>query len=257
MNNSFLNIPSKHKEILTAAIKDMLEFKGDARAFKKEDAIRYQKEIGELFSKLLAEGYLKIENKHLEGKGYFELKKQELDYIDKADYFLSSMYRRSHRQNHDVSLFQYAFYTKITPNQSSFLGLSLYLMVCEHVFNLFEDETLIRSFADLKNKGGIRVGKNVALYTKMEIIKRLARENSTFLGCIDRNLRNSIAHFDFDIDGRGTVTYIKNNRQVKLGRSELRNKVKQLLWLNRVMFLTKFLERVKYIEKIVTKTIEI
>lgn len=252
MNNSFLNILSKHKEILTAAIKDMLEFKGDARAFKKEDAIRYQKEVGELFSKLLVEGYLKIENKHLEEKGYSELKKQELDYIDKADYFLYPMYSPTYRQTNDVSLFQYAFYTKIVPNQSSFLGLTLYLMVCEHIFNLFEDETLIRAFADLKNKGDIRVGRNMTLYSKTELIKRFARGNCTFLSCVDRNLRNSIAHFDFEIDNRGTVTY----RQVKLRRSELRNKVKQLLWLNRVMFLTKFLERVKYIEKIVMKTIE-
>lgn len=213
-------------DILEEAIKGMFSL----APFKLNKAKEYDCQIKELFVNLILKGYLKVETDDLD-----LICKESLDKWNEIDYFLKP------KKN---STFQQVFYLTKPQKTALILGCSLYLMIFENLLNQFDDKTIRSTFADIKNKEGIHIGSYTPADSKIKTLIKSNELNSEFLKELDKNLRNAIAHFDFQIYNKKLVYGDK-----KVNKSELREKTKKILWLNHIILLNKDLAIREYLLK--------
>jgi len=219
--------------ILEKSIKGMLNLK-DLVPFELDKAKEYVSKINILFTNLVSKEYFKIETSDLD-----VLCKDGLDKWDKINYFLKP------EKN---STFQQVFYSIKPEKTALILGCSLYLMIFEDFLYQFDKNTIIRIFEDLKNKKDINISNQISAYAKIEILKRFLerfdKTNSEFFNELDRELRNSIAHFDF---------HIKNNQLIynneSINKQQLKIKTEKIFWLGHIILLTKDLVIRKHLLK--------
>lgn len=214
----------KQIRILEKSIRRMLTLGKKLVPFSLNKAKNYNEQIKKLFIEFISKGYLKIEAEDLNS-----ICKESLDKWNKIDYFINKK-----RKSSSPSTFQQVFYSIKPQKTALILGCSLYLMIFENLFAQFDNGGIIRIFADLENKKGINIGNYTSAYSKTEILRRLDKTNTKFLGETDRELRNFIAHFDFQIHNR-KLFY----RNLNVTKKELREKTKKILWLSHMVILNK------------------
>lgn len=218
--------------ILEKSIEGMLTSGKKLVPFNPNKAKNCNEQIKKLFAELISKGYLKIEAEDLNS-----ICKESLDKWDKIDYFINK-----HRKSSSLSTFQQVFYSIKPQKTALILGCSLYLMIFENLFAQFDNGVIIRIFADLENKKGISIGNYISAYSKIEVLRRLDKSNTEFLDETDRELRNSIGHFDFRIHNR-RLFY----RNTSITKKELREKTKKILWLSHMVVLNKDLAIREYL----------
>lgn len=224
----------KQINILEKSIEEMISLDKKLIPFKLNKAKQYTNQIKELFTQLISKGYIRIESRDLDGYC-----KESLDKWDKVDYFINK-----NKKSNKFSTFQQVFYQTKPQKTTLILGCSLYLMIFENMMAQFDDGAIIRIFADLKNKQGISIGCYISAFSKIEVLKRFNKLNSEFFDELDRNLRNNIGHFNFQISNNKLV-YGKG----KLTKRELREKTKKILWLSHIILLNKDLAIREYLLK--------
>jgi len=219
---------------LEKSIEGMLTLGGKLVPFNLNKAKNYNERIKKLFVEFISKGYLKIEAKDLNS-----ICKESLDKWDKIDYFINK-----NRKSSRLSTFQQVFYSIKPQKTALILGCSLYLMIFENLFAQFDNEVIIRIFADLENKKGISNGNYISVHSKIEILRRLDKSNTKFLDETCRELRNSIGHFDFLIHN-GRLFY----GGTSITKKELREKTEKILWLSHMVLLNKDLAIREYLLK--------
>lgn len=224
----------KQINILEKSIEEMLSLDKKLIPFKLNKAKQYTNQIKELFTQLIFKGDIRLEGRDL-GRHC----KESLDKWDKINYFINK-----NRKSSKFSTFQQVFYL-IKPQKTAFvLSCSLYLMIFENLLAQFDDETIIRIFADLENRKGINISDYISAYSKIEILRRFNKQNSEFLNELDRELRNVIGHFYFQIHNKKLI--YRNN---KISKGELRRKTEKILWLSHMVLLNKDLAIREYFLK--------
>jgi len=218
--------------ILEKSIERMLTLGKKLVPFNLNKAKNYNEQIKKLFVELISKGYLKIEAKDLNS-----IFKESLDKWDKIDYFINK-----NRKSSSLSTFQQVFHSIKPQKTALILGCSLYLMIFENLFAQFDNEVIIRIFADLENKKGVSIGNYISVHSKIEILRRLDKSNTEFLDETDREFRNSIGHFDFRIHNRRLLY-----RDTSITKKELREKTKKILWLGHMVVLNKDLAIREYL----------
>ena len=213
-------------KILEKSIKEMF----DLIPFELNVAKKYDNQIKKLFVKLISKGYLKIKTDNLD-----LIYEENLDTWSRIKYFV---------EPENNSTFQQVFYLIKPQKTALILGCSLYLMIFENLLAQFDNKTIIKIFADIKNKKSINIGSYISIYSKIEILKRFDKLNSLFLNKLDRKLRNIIGHFNFQIQDE-KLTYNGNS----ISKEQLREKTEKILWLNHMVLLNKSLVIREYLLK--------
>lgn len=216
----------EHISILEKSIKDMLDLDKRLTSFKLSERKEYSNQIKELFEQLVSRNYIKIENKDLNA-----LCEEDLDELDKIGYFSD----RS-KKSTEPSTFQQGFYLIKSQKTALILGCALYLMIFENLLTQFDNKLIRRISEDLRNKGGKRanVHNHISAHSKIEILRRFNESNVKFLEELDKDLRNAIGHFDFQIQNKHLI-YGKKT----LTKKELREKTQKIFWLNHIILLNK------------------